>query len=102
SSFSVFIRARVSNNTIQPGCKLRVLIKLVDACEQFEEDLLSDIVSHRLVAAVMKRDRIDAIFVRLEQVMKRGPIAALAGVYCFKLGLAIAHCLSPLHTSCQP
>jgi hypothetical protein len=68
-------------------------MKLVDAREQLKENLLGHIVSHRLIAAVMKCDRVDPIFVGFEQVVKGIPIALFASLDDFSLCLAIAHYL---------
>jgi len=57
------------------------------------KNLLGHIVSHRLIAAVMKGDRVNSIFVGFEQVVKGIPIALFAGLDDFSLCLAIANYL---------
>src|SRR5207247_10831003 len=96
-SFSMLVRTRVSDNTIEPGRELRVLMKLIDAGEQFQEYLLSDIARYGLVAAVMKGDRVDAIFVCFKEVVKCVPITLLAGPDHFSLRLVITNYRELLH-----
>src|SRR5215510_2904030 len=77
-SLSMFISASISHNTIKPRRELRVLLKLVDTGEQLEKDLLCHIVRHRSIAAVVKRDRVNSIFVRLKQVVESFPVPLFA------------------------
>jgi hypothetical protein len=48
----VFVRARIGDNAIKPVIAANSH-RAIDARKQLKEDLLSDIVGHRLVAAVM-------------------------------------------------
>src|SRR6185503_14871595 len=97
TALSVFVGTGVGHDAIKPGCELRILMKLINARKQLKEDLLRYIVGHRLIAAVMKCDRVDAVLMSFKQIAKGLPIALFTSFYDFSLGLAIAHYCKTLH-----
>src|SRR5690348_10216744 len=102
SSLPVLIRTSIGDDAIKPRAEVRIFAKLIYRRKQFQKDLLRYITRHRLVAAVMKRDCVDPIFVGLKQVAECIAVTLLASLDHLSFCSVITHSRELLHKIGHP
>ena len=73
------IQTTVDHEAVDPGGESRFAAEFADAGKQFEEGVLGQVHGDRFVAGEAQGDRVDPVFVCLEERAKGIPLTALTG-----------------------